>query len=62
MPCLEVINLGFAWHSLGNYQKAIGYYERALTIYEKMLGSQHPHTKLVKENLAEAEKERSEEI
>ena len=35
-------NLGAAWDSKGDYDKAIGYYEKALASDLKSLGSGHP--------------------
>ena len=45
-------NLGGAYHALGAYRKAMGYYEQALAVFERRLGNEHPHTKLVRENMA----------
>ena len=48
-------NLGSAWHSLDQYDKAIEYYELALTTFEKVFGVDHPSTKTVASNLARAQ-------
>jgi hypothetical protein len=37
---------------MGDYAAAQPYYEQALTIFEKRLGSSHPYTKIVRNNLA----------
>ena len=36
---------------VGDYQAAQPYYERALEIREKVLGPEHPDTKIVRGNL-----------
>ena len=45
-------NLGGAYQALGEIDRAIRYYEQALAVFERRLGNEHPHTKLVRENLA----------
>ncbi len=54
-------NLGLAWYSLGEYEKAIGYFEQALDIFKARLGEDHPNTRVVQGNLdaAKAEKAKS---
>ncbi|WP_141699202.1 tetratricopeptide repeat protein, partial [Candidatus Thiosymbion oneisti] len=47
-------NLGSAWKALGEYEKAIGYLEQALAVFERMLGPEHPNTRIVRQNLAAA--------
>ncbi|NKB61359.1 MAG: tetratricopeptide repeat protein [Gammaproteobacteria bacterium] len=44
-------NLGSAWYSKGEYDRAIEYYERALETFSQVLGSDHPSTKTVLNNL-----------
>lgn len=44
--------LGNTLNSLGEFKRAIGYYDEALNILENTFDSQHPHTKIVKKNLA----------
>jgi tetratricopeptide (TPR) repeat protein len=51
-------NLGLAWDSLGQYDKAIEYFELALATFKKVLGVDHPSTKTVAGNLALARAER----
>lgn len=46
-------NLGTAWKSLGDYQKAIEYYNLALTTLETMIGKNHPNTQKVRDHIAE---------
>jgi tetratricopeptide (TPR) repeat protein len=48
-------NLGSAWSAKGAYDKAIAYYEQAYQTVSEKLGENHPSTKTVKENLAEAQ-------
>ncbi len=50
-------NLGSAWSSLGEYQKAIDYLELALATIEEFLGKDHPNTKIVQDNLDSAHAE-----
>ncbi len=40
-------NLGGAWESKGEYDKAIKYYEKALDMFIMKLGKNHPSTKIV---------------
>ena len=44
-------NLGSAWYSKGQYDQAIAYYEKALALFTKIIGKNHPHTKIVRNNL-----------
>jgi len=44
--------LGRAWHAKGDYDQAIAYYEKSLAVFSTVLGKQHPHTLLMKKNLA----------
>lgn len=46
--------LGRHLESVGEYRKAIDYYELALSCIEKKLGTDHPHTKTVSQNLLSA--------
>ena len=39
----------------GKLDKAIEFYKKALVIFRKMLGEDHPHTKLVASSLALAQ-------
>ena len=39
-------------HTLGAYGAAITYFEQALVTFEQRLGTDHPHTKLVRKNMA----------
>lgn len=43
-------------HTLGQYDKAIGYYELALASFIKILGPNHPNSKIVADNLAAAKR------
>jgi tetratricopeptide (TPR) repeat protein len=45
-------NLGSACQALGEHQKAIGYYEQALATFKHTLGTEHPSTKTVRNNLS----------
>ncbi|MCG8639128.1 MAG: tetratricopeptide repeat protein [Desulfobacterales bacterium] len=47
-------NLGLAWHSKGEYDKAIAYYEISLAVFETVLGKNHPNMKTVRNNLNRA--------
>ncbi|MDX1907393.1 MAG: tetratricopeptide repeat protein [Bacteroidia bacterium] len=47
-------NLGFAWYSKGEYDKAIGYYDKALQISLKALGENHPDVATRYDNLGSA--------
>ena len=51
-------NLGFAYKALGQYNKAIEYYQQALANLQKSLGPEHPNTKTVANNLADAKASR----
>ena len=44
-------NLGGLLHAQGEYEAARPCYERALAIFEEKLGPEHPHTKIVRDNL-----------
>lgn len=46
------LNLGYYLDMNGDYAAAHPLYERALAIYEQTLGSEHPNTKIVRDNLA----------
>jgi len=45
-------NLAAFYKSQGDYEQAKPLYEHALAIIEKTFGSNHPNTKIVRENLA----------
>ncbi|MEK6735644.1 MAG: tetratricopeptide repeat protein, partial [Pseudomonadota bacterium] len=49
-------NLGLAWYSLCQYDKAIEYIEQALPVLIEHLGSEHSNTLLVSSNLESARK------
>ncbi|MEE9362052.1 MAG: tetratricopeptide repeat protein [Cellulophaga sp.] len=44
-------NLGSAWNSLSEYQKAIAYYEQALSSDLKTYGEAHPAVATIRNNL-----------
>lgn len=41
------------YYTLGEYHKAIEFYNKALKIFKPMLGENHPHTRIVKNNIEE---------
>jgi Tfp pilus assembly protein PilF len=45
-------NLGYLLQAMGDLAAARPYYERALAITEQVLGPDHPHTHIVRDNLA----------
>ncbi len=47
-------NLGMAWQSKGEYDKAIEYYEQALASDLKTLGEDHPSVAIRRNNLGSA--------
>ncbi|MCO6480020.1 MAG: tetratricopeptide repeat protein, partial [Phaeodactylibacter sp.] len=47
-------NLGSAWDSKGQYDKAIGYYEKALQIFLNAFGDKHPNVATEYNNLGSA--------
>ena len=47
-------NLGAAWWNKGDYDKAIDYYEKALKVMKRFLGTQHPSTIIIINNLKKA--------
>ena len=51
-------NLGMAYNSLGQYDKAIDYFQLALGSLEKVFGQEHPYVKTVKANLESAKDSR----
>ena len=51
MVAIRRNNLGKAWNSLGQHQKAIGYYELALPTLIDKLGPDHPNSVLGSNNL-----------
>ncbi|MBR0046225.1 MAG: tetratricopeptide repeat protein [Bacteroidaceae bacterium] len=44
-------SVGSVYYSQGNYTKAFDYFSKSLAILEKVLGEDHPNTKIVKENI-----------
>ena len=44
-------NIGSVYDNIGDYNKALEYYYKALKICEKILGKDHPNTKVVSENI-----------
>ena len=48
-------NLGFAWHSLGEYHTAIEYYELALSTFKEFLEKDHSNTKTAQNSLDTAQ-------
>ncbi len=44
-------NIGYAYFSLGEYNKALDYYERSLKIRLAVLGENHPRTRSIIENI-----------
>jgi hypothetical protein len=48
---IDRMNIGLAWHSLGDYKKAIVYYKLALVCFEKKLGPDHHYTKSVRKKI-----------
>ena len=42
---------GFGNYCLGNYNQALEWYEKALAISEKVLGKEHPNTKVIRGNM-----------
>jgi tetratricopeptide (TPR) repeat protein len=51
---IRLNNLGGAWHSLEQYEKAIGYYELALKSDLKTYGEDHPTVATYHNNLGGA--------
>ena len=47
----SVNNLAFLYRSQGRYAEAEPLYQRALAGMERVLGKDHPNTKVVRENL-----------
>jgi hypothetical protein len=43
-------NLALLYHTQGKYAEAQPLYQRSLAICEKVLGPDHPHTRLVRSN------------
>ena len=54
---IDYNNLGEAWISLGDFQKAIVNFEEALAIFRGALPKGHPNIRQVEANLAEAKKQ-----
>ncbi|GIE88420.1 tetratricopeptide repeat protein [Actinoplanes regularis] len=50
-------NLAHAYESAGDLVRAIPLYEQALTDCRRVLGDDHPTTKIMRENLAAAAQE-----
>lgn len=44
-------NIASVYDRQGDYPKALEWYRKALDIFERKLGSEHPNTKTVKENI-----------
>ncbi len=44
-------NLALLYRSMGQYDRALPLSEQAVDILEEVLGLEHPHTKVVQENL-----------
>ena len=55
----DLNDLGLAWHTLGDHQKAIDCYEKAYAILEATLPQDHPSVQLVDTNLRQAQNKQS---
>jgi tetratricopeptide (TPR) repeat protein len=48
---LSLNNLAELYDSMGDYDRSLPLYEDAVSLFEKLLGHDHPNTKVVQGNL-----------